>query len=84
MGREKSERKASVVEQPAYPIGYGEAAAVYAEPEDHGDGAARVRNLEERFVPRALPLFKRQSREVGELLPELYSHGLAGGIWRLR
>lgn len=43
----------------------------------------RVRNLEERFVSRVLPLFKRQSREVRELLPELYLHGLASGDFEL-
>lgn len=37
----------------------------------------RVRGLNERFVSRVLPLFKRRTREVGELLPTLYLHGLA-------
>jgi putative transposase len=39
----------------------------------------RVRGLDERFVSRVLPLFKRRTREVGELLPQLYLHGLALG-----
>jgi len=39
----------------------------------------RVRGLEERFESRVLPLFRRRTREVGELLPELYLHGLAKG-----
>ncbi len=43
----------------------------------------RVRNLEERFVSRVLPLFKRQSREVRELLPKLYLHGLASGDFEM-
>lgn len=43
----------------------------------------RVRNLEERFESRILPLFKRRTREVGELLPELYLHGLAQGDFEL-
>ena len=30
----------------------------------------RVRGLEERFESRILPLFKRRTREVGELLPQ--------------
>ena len=42
-----------------------------------------MRNVEERFVSRVLPLFKRQSREVRELLPELYLHGLASGDFEL-
>ena len=39
----------------------------------------RVRGLSERFVSRVLPLFNRRTREVGELLPTLYLHGLALG-----
>jgi putative transposase len=43
----------------------------------------RVRGLAERFVSRVLPLFKRRTREVGELLPTLYLHGLALGDFDL-
>ncbi len=39
----------------------------------------RVRDLDERFVSRVLPLFPRRPREVGALLPELYLHGLSTG-----
>ncbi len=43
----------------------------------------RVRGLGERFVSRVLPLFKRRTREVGELLPALSLHGLALGDFEL-
>jgi putative transposase len=43
----------------------------------------RVRDLEERFVSRVLPLFKRRTEAVGALLPELYLHGLALGDFEL-
>ena len=43
----------------------------------------RVRGLSERFKSRVLPLFKRRTKEVGELLPELYLHGLALGDFEL-
>jgi len=43
----------------------------------------RVRDLDERFVSRVLPLFRRRTREVGLLLPELYLHGLALGDFEL-
>src|SRR5262249_42580163 len=43
----------------------------------------RVRNLNERFVSRVLLLFKRQTKEVGELLPQLYLHGSALGDFEL-
>lgn len=39
----------------------------------------RVRGTEERFESRIIPFFKRRSKEVGQLLPELYLHGLAKG-----
>lgn len=39
----------------------------------------RVRDLEERFVSRLLPLFQRHTKEVSDLLPELYLHGLGLG-----
>lgn len=42
-----------------------------------------MRGLEERFESRVLPLFRRRTREVGELIPELYPHGLAGGGFEL-
>src|SRR3990172_11611083 len=37
----------------------------------------RVRDLAERFESKVLPLFKRRSQAVGDLLPELYLHGLS-------
>lgn len=43
----------------------------------------RLRELDEEFVSRVLPLFARRTREVGALLPELYLHGLALGDFEL-
>lgn len=43
----------------------------------------RVRGLKERFESRILPLFARRTKEVSELLPELYLHGLAEGDFDL-
>lgn len=43
----------------------------------------RVRNAEERFESRILPLFHRKSKELGAMLPELYLHGLAKGDFEL-
>lgn len=39
----------------------------------------RVRGVEERFESRVLPLFVGCTEEVGELLAQLYLHGLAQG-----
>lgn len=43
----------------------------------------RVRDLEERFESKVLPLFTRRTREIGEVLPELYLHGLSSGDFEL-
>jgi transposase-like protein len=43
----------------------------------------RVRGLEERFESQVLPLFKRRTEQLGELLPQLYLHGLAEGDFEL-
>lgn len=43
----------------------------------------RVRALEERFESRVLPLFQRKTKQVGDLLPELYLHGLSSGDFEL-
>lgn len=42
----------------------------------------RVREAE-GFESKVLPLFKRRSRQLGEMLPELYLHGLAQGDFEL-
>ena len=39
----------------------------------------RVRNTAERFESQVLPYFHRKSKQLGQLLPELYLHGLATG-----
>ncbi len=43
----------------------------------------RVRNVEERFESRVLPLFVRQSSKVRDLIPELYLRGPAEGDFDL-
>ena len=39
----------------------------------------RVRNTADRFESQVLPYFHRKSKQLGQLLPELYLHGLATG-----
>jgi putative transposase len=43
----------------------------------------RVRDSEEKIESRILPLFKRRTRQVSEMIPELYLHGLAKGDFEL-
>ena len=84
LGREKSERKAAVDAAPGYRNGYGKARRLSMSSGTITVRRPRVRGLEERFESRVLPLFARRTKEVGELIPELYLHGLAEGIssWR--
>lgn len=83
LGREKSERRMHLSEQPGYRNGYGRRRRFGLSLGTVEIRRPRVRNLDERFVSRVLPLFKRQSRQVRDLLPELYLHGLASGDFEL-
>ena len=43
----------------------------------------RIRDTDERFESRLLPLFVHRTREVADLIPELYLHGLSEGDFDL-
>ncbi len=83
LGREKSERKENVLEQPGYRNGYGKPRRFTMSLGTIEVRRPRVRDLGERFVSKILPMFKRQSKEVRGLIPELYLHGLASGDFEL-
>jgi transposase-like protein len=83
LGRKKSERKAHPLEQPGYRNGYGKARRFAMSVGTIEIRRPRVRNLDERFESRVLPMFKRQSEAVRGLIPELYLHGLASGDFEL-
>ena len=83
LGRGKSERRAVVDGGTGYRNGHGEPRQLTL-----GSGTItvqrpRVRGLEERFESRVLPLFVRRTKQVDDLLPELYLHGLAEGDFDL-
>ena len=83
LGRMKSERRAAVDAPPGYRNGYGKPRRPAMSSGTIEVRRPRVRGLEERFESRVLPLFQRRTREVGELIPELYPHGLAEGDFEL-
>jgi putative transposase len=83
LGRHKSERKINPSEQLGYRNGHGKTRRFTMSLGTIEIRRPRVRNLDERFVSKVLPLFKRQSKEVRELIPELYLHGLASGDFEL-
>src|ERR1700752_2046950 len=83
LGRTKSARREAVDAVPGYRNGYGKPRHLTLTSGTITVRRPRVRDLNERFVSRVLPLFKRQTKEVGELLPQLYLHGLALGDFEL-
>ena len=83
LGRQKSARRQVADSPTAYRNGYGKERKLTL-----GCGTItlrrpRVRGLEERFKSQVLPLFARRSKEVNQLIPELYLHGLALGDFDL-
>src|SRR3989454_9323286 len=83
LGRTKSARRETVDAIPGYRNGSGKARRLTLTRGTITVRRPRFRDLNERFVSRVLPLFKRQTKEVGELLPQLYLHGLALGDFEL-
>jgi putative transposase len=82
LGWTKSERRTDVTPI-GYRNGYGKPRQLALTSGTITVQRPRVRDVEERFVSRLLPLFQRRSRELGVLLPELYLHGLATGDFEL-
>jgi putative transposase len=83
LGRKKSERNTMVDGTPGYWNGHGKSKKFSVMNGTISVRRPRVRETEERFESKIIPFFKRRSKEVGQLLPELYLHGLAKGDFEL-
>lgn len=83
LGRSKSARRPALDGSPGYRNGHGKSRKLTLSGGTITVRRPRVRNLEERFESRILPLFARRTREVSEAIPELYLHGLAQGDFDL-
>ena len=83
LGRRKSERRRAVDAVSGYRNGYGKPRHLTMSSGTIQVRRPRVRDLEERFESRVLPLFAKRTRQVRELIPELYLHGLALGDFDL-
>ena len=81
LGRAKHQRRG--VDMQGYRNGYGKPRRLTMRSGTVTVRRPRVRDLDERFESRLLPLFTRRTREVRELLPDLYLHGLASGDFEL-
>jgi transposase-like protein len=82
LGRAKSERRDEDAPE-GYRNGYGKERRFSTSIGTVTVRRPRVRDAEEKFISQVLPLFRRQSKEVRALLPELYLHGLAQGDFEL-
>jgi transposase-like protein len=83
LGRKKSERLKMVDGALGYRNGYGKPKKFAVMNGTITVQRPRVRGTEDRFESKIIPFFKRRSKEVGQLLPELYLHGLAKGDFEL-
>ncbi len=82
LGRVRSERR-DPDSPPGYRNGYGKDRHLSTSIGTVSVRRPRVRNTEEPFVSRVLPLFRRRTKEIGQLLPQLYLHGLSSGDFEL-
>ncbi len=83
LGWRKSERRAAVDAPEGYLNGHGKPRRLSMMAGTIELKRPRVRGMEQRFESRILPLFVRRTAQVGELLPQLYLHGLAQGDFEL-
>ncbi len=82
LGRVRSERR-DPDSPPGYRNGYGKDRHLSTSIGTLSVRRPRVRNTPEPFVSRVLPLFRRRTKEIGQLLPQLYLHGLSSGDFEL-
>jgi len=82
LGRAKSQRR-SEDDVVGYRNGYGKPRRLALSAGTVRVRRPRMRNLGQRFESRVLPLFKRRSKELGAMLPQLYLHGLSSGDFEL-
>lgn len=83
LGRPKSVRRKTRPASVGYRNGHGKPRKLATPAGTITVRRPRVRDLPERFESRVLPMFKRHTKQVGALLPELYLHGLALGDFDL-
>src|SRR6202049_841886 len=83
LGRGKAERRAVMESRGRYRNGLGKTRRLSMMAGIIEVKRPRVRDLEQHFESRLLPLFVRRTEAVSELLPQLYLHGLAQGDFEL-
>ncbi|MCY4579683.1 MAG: IS256 family transposase [Chloroflexi bacterium] len=82
-GRAKSARRSEEDSNPGYRNGYAKPRKLTLSGGTIELRRPRVRNTDERFESRLLPLFAKRTAKVAELIPQLYLHGLSEGDFDL-
>jgi putative transposase len=82
LGRTRSERRDSD-SPPGYRNGHGKERRFSTTIGTITVRRPRVRNTPEPFESQVLPLFRRRTAEIGQMLPQLYLHGLSSGDFEL-
>ena len=83
LGRAKSARRSESDSGAGYRNGYGRPRRLTLSSGTIQLRRPRVRDTEERFESRLLPLFVHRTKQVSDLIPELYLHGLSEGDFDL-
>ena len=83
LGRAKSARRSGSDSDSGYRNGHSRSRKLTLSSGTIRVRRPRVRDTEERFESRLLPLFVKRSRQIAELIPELYLHGLSEGDFDL-
>ena len=83
LGRARSVRRSDDDNDSGYRNGYSRPRKLTLSSGTIEVSRPRVRNTEEKFESRLLPLFTRRTNEVSELIPQLYLHGLSEGDFDL-
>lgn len=83
LGRARSARRAAVDAPAGYRNGHGKQRRLAMQGGTITVRRPRVSDAEEPFRSKILPLFARRTKELGQLLPELYLHGLSLGDFEL-
>lgn len=83
LGRKKYERKEEEEQIAGYRNGYGKERKFSLQSGTIKVKRPRLRDLEEKFESAIMPLYAKRSKEISNLLPELYLQGLAAGDFEL-
>ena len=83
LGRAKSARRSEADSDSGYRNGHGRPRKLTLSSGTIELSRPRVRDTNERFASKLLPLFANRTAKVAELIPQLYLHGLSEGDFDL-